>query len=527
MSSPVPLVVAATASLPAAPPTSAMPDARAISITAVGAPSLETRRHSAVTGAPSGPVTTVVRSSPPTTSRRPSPPSAIGTSVASQPARRAAPAMLAAICEALAVPRNLSGAAASRPGERCIPGTLIGYSPCTTTLVTPRRTATEGARGSCCRPGSIHRMIAPERYPGAPSHRASHPFGRMNRCWYHARTRTATRSVDGGESSDVRCGWVPGRRAAACAGTTQPLAVRTAMAAITSFDTHDVRFPTSRTLDGSDAMNPDPDYSAAYVDGADRRRATGSRDTASCSRSGAETNVELAAIRSSNRCSSGPDLEGTLGDLGGSGAASSARASSAGSGRKRASCTWRSVRSSMPCSTSRPSGLASRSGATSRTCAPEQLVSARRLPLPERRHHARRGARPAAPGRRGQGRPHRRTRVDRAHPAYTTLPAGSAIPTSAWRRCAPGGRATASHSVKLKVGADLDDDRRRCRIARDVMGDRVGLAVDANQVWGVGEAIERVRRARRLRPRMGRGADKPRRHPRPRHDPPRACRASR
>src|SRR5262245_24497999 len=27
----------------------------------------------------------------------------------------------------------------------------------------------------------------------------------------------------------------------------------------------DVRFPTSRQLDGSDAMNPDPDYSAAYV----------------------------------------------------------------------------------------------------------------------------------------------------------------------------------------------------------------------------------------------------------------------
>src|SRR5713226_5578199 len=29
--------------------------------------------------------------------------------------------------------------------------------------------------------------------------------------------------------------------------------------------TRDVRFPTSRSLDGSDAMNPDPDYSAAYV----------------------------------------------------------------------------------------------------------------------------------------------------------------------------------------------------------------------------------------------------------------------
>src|ERR1041384_2396294 len=34
---------------------------------------------------------------------------------------------------------------------------------------------------------------------------------------------------------------------------------------ITGIRTIDVRFPTSRALDGSDAMNPDPDYSAAYV----------------------------------------------------------------------------------------------------------------------------------------------------------------------------------------------------------------------------------------------------------------------
>src|SRR6185312_581310 len=37
------------------------------------------------------------------------------------------------------------------------------------------------------------------------------------------------------------------------------------MAVIRELDVIDVRFPTSRTLDGSDAMNPDPDYSAAYV----------------------------------------------------------------------------------------------------------------------------------------------------------------------------------------------------------------------------------------------------------------------
>src|SRR5437867_2079592 len=34
---------------------------------------------------------------------------------------------------------------------------------------------------------------------------------------------------------------------------------------ITDIVARDIRFPTSRSLDGSDAMNPDPDYSAAYV----------------------------------------------------------------------------------------------------------------------------------------------------------------------------------------------------------------------------------------------------------------------
>ena len=39
----------------------------------------------------------------------------------------------------------------------------------------------------------------------------------------------------------------------------------TASPVITGFTVDDVRFPTSELLDGSDAMNPDPDYSAAHV----------------------------------------------------------------------------------------------------------------------------------------------------------------------------------------------------------------------------------------------------------------------
>ena len=50
------------------------------------------------------------------------------------------------------------------------------------------------------------------------------------------------------------------------------------MSTIIALETHDVRFPTSRELDGSDAMNPDPDYSAAYVvlrtDGAEEPECT-------------------------------------------------------------------------------------------------------------------------------------------------------------------------------------------------------------------------------------------------------------
>ena len=37
------------------------------------------------------------------------------------------------------------------------------------------------------------------------------------------------------------------------------------MSKILSFETSDVRFPTSKSLDGSDAMNAAPDYSAAYL----------------------------------------------------------------------------------------------------------------------------------------------------------------------------------------------------------------------------------------------------------------------
>src|SRR5579863_8048057 len=89
------------------------------------------------------------------------------------------------------------------------------------------------------------------------------------------------------------------------------------MTKITGFELHDVRFPTSRSLAGSDAMNPAPDYSAAYVvirtDASDPALAgNGYAFTI-----GRGNEVQLAAIRVLEPYLAGQDLDEVLGEPGG------------------------------------------------------------------------------------------------------------------------------------------------------------------------------------------------------------------
>lgn len=44
--------------------------------------------------------------------------------------------------------------------------------------------------------------------------------------------------------------------------------------------------------------------------------------------------------------------------------------------------------------------------------------------------------------------------------------------------------------LKLKVGANLQDDIRRCKVAREVVGPDFKIMIDANQKWDVGVAVE-------------------------------------
>jgi len=78
------------------------------------------------------------------------------------------------------------------------------------------------------------------------------------------------------------------------------------------------------------------------------------------------------------------------------------------------------------------------------------------------------------------------------YPCYTTSAGWLGYPDDKLRRlCQEAIDAGFSH-VKLKVGRDLEDDIRRVTIAREVIGPNRHLMIDANQVWEVNEAIDWV-----------------------------------
>src|SRR5882672_11159192 len=82
---------------------------------------------------------------------------------------------------------------------------------------------------------------------------------------------------------------------------------------------------------------------------------------------------------------------------------------------------------------------------------------------------------------------------DRGYPAYTTSPGWLGYSDAKLARLARAAVAEGFKTIKLKVGVSVEDDIRRCRIARNVIGDNVSMAVDANQRWDVRNAIEWVK----------------------------------
>jgi L-fuconate dehydratase len=82
---------------------------------------------------------------------------------------------------------------------------------------------------------------------------------------------------------------------------------------------------------------------------------------------------------------------------------------------------------------------------------------------------------------------------EHGYPAYTSSPGWLGYSDDKLRAKCHAAVAGGFSQIKLKVGADLADDLRRIQIAREVCGPAFRIAVDANQRWDVPDAIAWVR----------------------------------
>lgn len=80
--------------------------------------------------------------------------------------------------------------------------------------------------------------------------------------------------------------------------------------------------------------------------------------------------------------------------------------------------------------------------------------------------------------------------IKNGYPAYTTSAGWLGYSDDKMRRLCQEAKADGFKHMKIKVGSDLQDDMRRAQIIREEIGDDLQLMMDANQKWGVDEAIK-------------------------------------
>lgn len=288
---------------------------------------------------------------------------------------------------------------------------------------------------------------------------------------------------------------------------------------VTDFEVHDIRFPTSEQLDGSDAMNPDPDYSAAYVvlrtDAPDGDGGGDPEGHGFCFTIGRGNEVMAAAIEALRPYLIGRPVPRTAADLGelyrdlthdsqlrwlgpekgvmhmAAGAVVNAAWDLAAKHAGRP--VWQFLAEMTP----------------------EELVSLvdfRYLTDALTPEEALTILRAAEPGRAERAE---RLRAE-GYPAYTTSPGWLGYSDDKLVRLAKEAVADGFTQIKLKVGGDVGDDVHAARARPGRRGHgrtdrrRRQPALGRRRRGGVDD------RARSVRPALDRGADQPRRRPRPR-----------
>ncbi len=255
---------------------------------------------------------------------------------------------------------------------------------------------------------------------------------------------------------------------------------------IDAIDAVDVRFPTSRELDGSDAMNPEPDYSATYVTvrTSDGRQGFGLAFTV-----GRGNEITVAAVRSLAPLVVGMPVADVFGDLG----AFSTRLT------RDSQLRWLGpekgvIHMAAAAVVNAVWDLRARIEGKPvwellADLPPEELVSLvdfRYLADALTRDEALDLLLAAEPGRAAR----KAHLLESGYPAYTTTPGWLGYTDDKLVRLSKEAVADGFTQIKLKVGADREADLRRMRLARAAVGPDVRIAIDANQAWGVPQAID-------------------------------------
>src|SRR5213595_2365139 len=270
------------------------------------------------------------------------------------------------------------------------------------------------------------------------------------------------------------------------------------MPAIVRAVTYDVRFPTSRSGAGSDAMNHDPDYSAAYValETDDPGGIEGHGLTFTIGRG---TEVCVAAIEALAPVVVGATVEDTVGDL---------------------AAFWRRLVADSQLRWLGPEkGVVHLATAALVNAVWDLYAKLEGKPLwklladmsPEELvrcidfRYLTDALTPAEAlamlGKHAPTRAEREAKMRRTgYPAYTTSAGWLGYPDDKIRRLCRDGMAQGWSHFKIKVGRDLQDDLRRLGVVRREIGPDRKLMLDANQVWDVGQAIAWMRQLARFDP---------------------------
>ncbi len=258
---------------------------------------------------------------------------------------------------------------------------------------------------------------------------------------------------------------------------------------ITDVEIKDIRFPTSQDLSGSDAMNPDPDYSAAYVIfKTDRQELEGHGLTFTIGRG---NELCTAAIELLSSKVVGQSFEDIKNDFGG---------------------FWRNITGDSQLRWLGPDKgvIHLATGAVINALwdlyakleqkslwqllaemSPEKLVSCIDFTYitdaisPDE-------ALKILKEKESTKQQRIKKLQDKGYPAYTTSVGWLGYSDEKIRRLCRQAIKRGWTRFKMKVGGNLEDDMRRAAIIREEIGSNVKLMMDANQKWEVDEAIENM-----------------------------------